>query len=188
MLIIANAYRRLNLWNANCGASFEWVGRAINPYLGFLTGWLMIATYIVGTVAGVLVLGPSILAVSVQSAGAWASVAIACAVILVMLVLAVVGIRISARAQIGMAVIEYAILIGIAIAGLVWVLSHHAGSYRSPRAGSAWRGHGKGDAVPSCSPSSFTAAGTAPCTSTRRSSTGRSTRAGRQCSQWRRLP
>src|SRR5271166_3387154 len=28
MLIIANAYRRLNLWNANCGASFEWVGRA----------------------------------------------------------------------------------------------------------------------------------------------------------------
>ena len=41
MLIIANAYRRLNLWKANCGASFEWVGRAINPYLGFLTGWLM---------------------------------------------------------------------------------------------------------------------------------------------------
>src|SRR5579862_8436710 len=43
MLIIANAYRRLNMWNANAGASFEWVGRAINPYLGFLTGWLMIA-------------------------------------------------------------------------------------------------------------------------------------------------
>ncbi len=34
MLVIANAYRRLNMWNANCGASFEWVGRAINPYLG----------------------------------------------------------------------------------------------------------------------------------------------------------
>ena len=32
MLVIANAYRRLNMWNANCGASFEWVGRAINPY------------------------------------------------------------------------------------------------------------------------------------------------------------
>ena len=29
MLIIANAYRRLNLWKANTGASFEWVGRAI---------------------------------------------------------------------------------------------------------------------------------------------------------------
>jgi amino acid transporter len=34
MLVIANAYRRLNMWNANCGASFEWVGRSISPYLG----------------------------------------------------------------------------------------------------------------------------------------------------------
>ena len=48
MLIIANAYWRLNLWKANTGASFEWVGRAINPYLGFLTGWLVIAAYISG--------------------------------------------------------------------------------------------------------------------------------------------
>ncbi len=130
MLIIANAYRRLNLWSANCGASFEWVGRAINPYLGFITGWLMIVTYIVGTVAGVIVLGPSVLAVTgAATAGTGASVAIAGAVILVMLVLAVLGIRISARAQIGMAVIEYVILVGIAIAGLVLVLSHHPGTY-----------------------------------------------------------
>jgi amino acid transporter len=42
MLVIANAYRRCNMWNANAGASFEWVGRAISPYLGFMTGWLMV--------------------------------------------------------------------------------------------------------------------------------------------------
>jgi len=34
-MLIANAYRRLNIWNANCGASFEWVGRSISPYLGY---------------------------------------------------------------------------------------------------------------------------------------------------------
>ena len=51
MLIIANAYRKLNLWNANCGASFEWVGRSINPSLGFMAGWLMIAGNVVGTAA-----------------------------------------------------------------------------------------------------------------------------------------
>src|ERR1700712_371031 len=73
MLVIANAYRRLNMWNANCGASFEWVGRAINPYLGFLTGWLMIAAYIIGTVAEVLLLGPSVLAVfGSTSTSTWA--------------------------------------------------------------------------------------------------------------------
>src|ERR1700757_356010 len=52
MLIIANAYRRLNLWNANCGATFGWVGRAINPYLGFMTGWLMIVGNLAGSAAG----------------------------------------------------------------------------------------------------------------------------------------
>src|ERR1700728_5011536 len=62
MLVIANAYRRLNMWNANCGASFEWVGRSINPYLGFQTGWLMVAAYILGTISGVEILAPTVLA------------------------------------------------------------------------------------------------------------------------------
>src|ERR1700749_5246763 len=57
MLIIANAYRRLNLWSANVGASFEWVGRAINPDLGFMTGWLMIRGHVVAPVSRVVVLG-----------------------------------------------------------------------------------------------------------------------------------
>src|ERR1700734_2146751 len=61
MLIIANAYRRLNLWNANCGASFEWVGRAINPYLGYLTGWLMLAGTLFSPRAPVTALRPSAL-------------------------------------------------------------------------------------------------------------------------------
>jgi amino acid transporter len=129
MLIIANAYRRLNLWKANTGASFEWVGRAINPYLGFLAGWLMIAAYIVGTTAEVLLLGPSVLAVfGSSSTNTWADVGIGVATGLIMLVIAVVGIKITARVQVSMALVEYVILIGLAIAGLVWVLSHQPGS------------------------------------------------------------
>jgi hypothetical protein len=65
-MLITNAYRRLNMWNANCDASFEWVGRAINPYLGFMTCWLMIAGYIIGTVSAVEVLGPSVLYTAAQ--------------------------------------------------------------------------------------------------------------------------
>jgi amino acid transporter len=45
-----------------------------------------------------------------------------------MLIIAVAGIRITARAQVSMALVEYLILIGLAVAGLVWVLRHHAGS------------------------------------------------------------
>lgn len=129
MLIIANAYRRLNLWNANCGASFEWVGRSISPDLGFLTGWLMIAGNVIGTVSGVIVLGPSVLAVFGSSATAVTpNVLITIAVVLVMLAIAVVGIRLTARTQVSLAAIEYVILVGFAITGLIFVLRHHAGT------------------------------------------------------------
>lgn len=130
MIIIANCYRRLNLWSANCGASFEWVGRSINPYLGFMTGWLMVIGYIIGTVAEVVVLGPSVLAVfGSSSTNSWAYIGVDTGLCLVMLVIAVIGIKITARTQIGMAAIEYIIIIGFSIAGLVLVLGHHPGTF-----------------------------------------------------------
>jgi amino acid transporter len=149
MLIIANAYRRCNMWNANCGASFEWVGRAINPYLGFLTGWLMVVAYIIGTTAEILLLGPSVLAVfGSTSTNTWAWIAIGTLVGVVMLVIAVVGIRITARTQVGMALVEYLILVGMAIAGLVAVLGHHPGTLPITRGWFSLSGiDGKGSAV-----------------------------------------
>jgi amino acid transporter len=130
MLIIANAYRRPNMWNANAGASFEWVGRAINPYLGFQTGWLMVAAYILGTISGVEILAPTVLAAfGSNSSSTWGNIGIDTALALVVLVIAVVGIKITARTQLGMALVEYVILIGFGIAGLVVVASHHPGSY-----------------------------------------------------------
>jgi amino acid transporter len=129
MLIIAFAYHRLNMWNANSGASFEWVGRAVNPYLGFLTGWLMIVGYVVGTLSGVEVLGPSVLAIfGADASNVWGNVAIATVLGLLMIFIAVVGIRLTARVQVVMAVVEYTILVGMSIWGLVYVLGHHAGT------------------------------------------------------------
>jgi amino acid transporter len=149
MLIIANAYRKLNLWNANCGASFEWVGRSINPDLGFMTGWLMIAGNVVGTVSGVIVLGPSVLEVFGANANAkWPNVEIMTVVVVVMLVIAVLGIRLTARTQVGLAAIEYAILVGFAIVGLVFLFGHHAGTYHMTRQWFSFSGvNGRGDAA-----------------------------------------
>src|ERR1022692_3192195 len=130
-------------------SSFEWVGRAINPYLGFLTGWLMIAAYIIATVSGVEVLGPSVLSVfGSNSTSLWANIAIGTAVGLIMLVIAVVGIKITARAQVGMAVVEYGILVGFAIVGLVAVLAHHHGTLPMSRGWLSLHGiGGKGSAA-----------------------------------------
>jgi amino acid transporter len=130
MIVIANTYRRLNLWNANCGASFEWVGRAISPYLGFMTGWLMAAGTLIGTLSPVVVLAPSILAVFGQSTTSKVSnVAIATGISVIMLIIAVVGIRLSARTQVAIGVIEYAILVVLAVWGLSWVLGHRVGTF-----------------------------------------------------------
>jgi amino acid transporter len=130
MLIIANAYRRLNLWNATCGASFEWVGRAISPYLGFLTGWLMIAAYITGAVAGVEVIGPSVLAVAGATvAGPWPDIWIATGITALMLAVAVAGIKLTAWVQVSMAVVEYVILAAVAAAGLIAVLGNWRGTF-----------------------------------------------------------
>jgi amino acid transporter len=149
MVIIAYAYHRLNMWNANSGASFEWVGRAINPYLGFLTGWLMIAGYVLGTLSGVEVLGPNILAVFGKDGNnTWANVAIATVIGLVMIAIAVIGIKLTARTQVVMAVVEYAILIGLSVWGLTWVLGHHAGTVPITRGWFSPSGvNGKGTAV-----------------------------------------
>jgi len=149
MLIIAFAYHRLNMWNANCGASFEWVGRAINPYLGWYTGWLMIAGYVLGTISVIEVLGPSVLAIFGGSATSVSgNVAIAIGIGVVMVIIAVVGIRITARVQIAMAAVEYTILIGMSIWGLVTVLGHHAGTYPVSKGWFSLSGiAGKGDIV-----------------------------------------
>jgi amino acid transporter len=129
MIIIANAYRRLNLWNANCGASFEWVGRAINPYLGFMTGWLMLAGTLFGTLTPVTAIGPSVLAVFNQPAnGEWPNIAIATGLVLIMMTISIVGIRITARTQVIIGVLEYVILVVFAVWALTWVLGHHAGT------------------------------------------------------------
>src|SRR5260370_18484990 len=94
MLVIANAYRRLNLWSANCGASFEWVGPASDPYLRFITVGLLIAASLIAAVAGVVVLAPSVLALFGASAlSTWPNIFISSAVIVVLLVIAAPRVR-----------------------------------------------------------------------------------------------
>jgi amino acid transporter len=143
MLVVANVYRRLNQWNANCGASFEWVGRSISPYLGFITGWLMLAGTLIGTLFPVEALGPSVLAAfNVSSTDRLSNVLVDGGLVIVMTFLAVVGIKISAWAQVGMGVVEYVILIFFAVAGLLFALGHHPGSFPITSAWFTWGGIG----------------------------------------------
>src|SRR3984957_20927574 len=57
MLGIAIGYQRLNAWHASAGATYSWVGRALNPHAGFFAGWLMLMYYTVGTTSLTVPLG-----------------------------------------------------------------------------------------------------------------------------------
>ncbi len=115
-------------------------------------------------------LGPSVLAgFGSSSTNKWAHVGIGVAMGLIMLVIAVFGIKVTVRVQVSMALLEYLILIGLAIGCLVYVLSHHPGAVPLSR---GWLGiDGRATRRPgSWSPCLSTAAGTAPRTSARQSS------------------
>jgi amino acid transporter len=98
----------------------------------------------------------------------------------IIILIAVIGIKLTARTQIGMALVEYAILIVFAIIGLVFVLGHHMARTRLRQAGPARPEKAERAAQRpvsslrySCSP-----AGTAPFTSMRKPGAGVSTPAG----------
>jgi amino acid transporter len=132
MLAIAFAYQRLNLWEQNCGASYVWVGRAINPYLGFMVGWTMLAGYVLGTVSDILPLGPSVLTfLGADPSSQWGNVISATILGGAVTVLSVIGIQLTARFQMAIAAVEYVILLVFAAIGFYAVfIAHAAGTVR----------------------------------------------------------
>jgi amino acid transporter len=112
MLAIAFAYHRLNLWEQNCGASYVWVGRSINPYLGFMVGWIMLAGWILATVSDILPLGPAVLSVfGADPSSQWGTAISATILGGGVTLISVIGIQLTARFQMAIAAIEYVILL-----------------------------------------------------------------------------
>src|SRR4051795_1024849 len=57
MLGIAWAFNYLGRADVNAGASYSWVGRALHPSLGFMSGWALIVSATIFMVAGSLPAG-----------------------------------------------------------------------------------------------------------------------------------
>jgi amino acid transporter len=68
MLGIALGYQRLNAWQPSAGATYSWVGRALNPHAGFFAGWIMLMYYSVGTTSLTVPLGTYLLSFFSDSA------------------------------------------------------------------------------------------------------------------------
>ena len=61
MFGITFAFLYLNRWRSDSGASYTWIGRALNPSLGFLAGWALMVSNALFMVSGSLPLGATTL-------------------------------------------------------------------------------------------------------------------------------
>jgi amino acid transporter len=127
MIGIAIGYQRLNAWQPSAGATYSWVGRALNPHAGFFAGWIMLMYYVIGTTSLTIPLGTYMLSFfSNAAASNTVDVAlVGTAFDLIVLVVAALGIKLSARFQWGWAIFEYGLLVGFTIAALVAIYGRH---------------------------------------------------------------
>jgi amino acid transporter len=126
---IAVAFYYLNREDQDCGASYAWVGRALNPSLGFLSGWVVIiadiffmsfaapqcgqATLQLFNDWGIKDLG----AISLSPDNQVAAVAIGVVWLSIVTFLIMVGIQLAAIFQTVLLVLEYFIVLAFALLG-----------------------------------------------------------------------
>lgn len=112
MLAIALCYQRLNHWRQNCGGPYVWVSESISPYAGFLVAWTMLVAFVLAVVSDILPVGPAFLSIfGVAHATTLATIAVTSLFSLAITGVAAVGLRMTARFQLSMASVEYAILL-----------------------------------------------------------------------------
>ncbi|MFJ5229420.1 APC family permease [Kitasatospora sp. NPDC088391] len=130
VLGIACGYGRLNRVEPDAGSSYRWVGKALNPWLGFLTGWVNIVTTVVFMAYTTTVTGSALIQLAGQ-AGLHALPGVALdpdsslqctligmTVLLAATVVAVRGLDLAARLQKYLLVFEYAVLLAFCGYGL----------------------------------------------------------------------
>ncbi len=121
MLGIAWAFSYLNRLESNAGASYAWVGRVIHPFFGFVAGWSLVMSATIFMVAGSLPAGSVTIGLFSNSLANNTGLVtlVGSAWFLVMVVLVIMGVRVTARAQWIMSGVEVAILLLFAVLAIV---------------------------------------------------------------------
>ncbi len=127
MIGIAIGYQRLNAWQPSAGATYSWVGRAVNPHAGFFSGWIMMMYYTIGTVSLTPLLGSYMLSFFSNAAAnnKYDTAIVGTLFNLLVLVIAALGAKLSARFQWAWAVFEYAALAGFSLAAIILIYFSH---------------------------------------------------------------
>ena len=131
MLGVAVGFYWLNRRIPNCGTSYAWIAKALNPALGFFTGWVIIVADVIVMISLAGIAATSTLTLFGMDAGNKTLQLLVGVIWIVLLTYIVVrGIRISARLQWVLLAPQYFIVVGFCIWALIKVYgSHPAGSH-----------------------------------------------------------
>jgi amino acid transporter len=137
VLFIAIAYFHLNRKDPDCGASYSWLSKLMSPYVGWFNGWVQVATSVIFCMAAPVLAGQYTLQllnsfgwINDSTAGSiwWASVIAAIWLILITGI-CVYGIRWTTNFQWVLVIIEYVVVVGFSVGGIIKVIATHpAGS------------------------------------------------------------
>jgi amino acid transporter len=129
MFGIVFAFSYLGRVEANAGASYSWVRRALHPVLGFLSGWALIVSALIFMVAATVPAGSYILGLfSSSAANNTTDVTLVGAIFFLLMVAAVAaGITITVTVQIVMSCIELFLL--LLFAALAIFHGHHVHAF-----------------------------------------------------------
>jgi amino acid transporter len=164
MLGIAWAFSYLDRLETNAGASYAWVGRVLHPALGFLAGWALVVSATIFMVAASLPAGSVTLGLFSSSLADNATLVTLAGSgwFLVMITLAILGVKVAARAHWIMSGTEVTILLVSAVLALVHAASHPMCRSRGPGWDSAISAALPGSPPARSSPPSTTGAGMSP--------------------------
>lgn len=124
MIGIAIAYQRLNRWDQSSGATYTWVAKVFHPYLGFLSGWMILLYYTLGTTTLTIPAGVYTLALLAPSYldNHWAIFLVGAIWNLLITALAIAGLKIVARFEWVIVVFQYTVLLMVAAVALLALL------------------------------------------------------------------
>ncbi|MFJ9105965.1 APC family permease [Streptomyces sp. NPDC102405] len=136
VLGIATAYARLNRSEPNCGNGYVWVGRALGPWPGFLTGWVTLVGSVIFCAYTSAIMGSVVLAfankaglhslagITLDPTSTGVTTAVGLVILVGLTALAVTGVRSATRFQFALLVFEYSVL--LAFCGWALVTGDHA--------------------------------------------------------------
>src|SRR6202167_5598827 len=134
MLCCAVAYHRLNSWRASAEAPVLWVARGLSPVIGYAVGILVLMTALTSNIGNITLLGPTVLSLIApgETSNKPLTWVVATVVCLIVVAIAVIGVKVTIRFEGWVVLVEYMIILSLAIWGLVTELTSHASGITAP--------------------------------------------------------